>query len=160
MHLYAWSYVVTDKGGWLVMVSQKSNSLKSLTRKNYSNHLKSALGVKSSSFRSVMMPHGVSRVPSEFTSLMPLLTTRATINLNTQNARTMWETGTVIQIVAQFDNNQTYDITEVKSQIIKSHYSTHKISESMILKSINRFIHILITFIKSFHYDLVTKMLK
>ncbi|KAH9590469.1 Craniofacial development protein 2 [Schistosoma haematobium] len=68
-----------------------------LTRKNNSNHLNSALGVRFP-FRRTMTPHGESRVPSEATRPMPLLTTRATTFTDTWNVRTMWETGKTSQI--------------------------------------------------------------
>ncbi|CAI2732551.1 unnamed protein product [Schistosoma spindalis] len=48
-----------------------------------------------------MTPHDESRVSSEVTRPMPLLTTRATTYLGTWNARTMWETGRVFQIAAE-----------------------------------------------------------
>ncbi|CAI2725223.1 unnamed protein product [Schistosoma spindalis] len=48
-----------------------------------------------------MTPHAESRVSSEVTRLMPLLTTRETIYLGTSNARTMWETRRVFQIAAE-----------------------------------------------------------
>ncbi|CAH8633484.1 unnamed protein product [Schistosoma curassoni] len=45
-----------------------------------------------------MTLHGESRVPSEATRPMPLLTTRAKIFIGTWNVRTMWETGKTSQI--------------------------------------------------------------
>ncbi|CAH8678593.1 unnamed protein product [Schistosoma haematobium] len=48
-----------------------------------------------------MTPHGESRIPSEVTRPMPLLTTRATIYLGTWNVRTMWDTGIAFQIAAE-----------------------------------------------------------
>ncbi|VDO95457.1 unnamed protein product [Schistosoma margrebowiei] len=46
--------------------------------------------------------------------LVPLLTTRATINLGTLNARTMWKTGRVLQIAAEMKryNQEVLGISE------------------------------------------------
>ncbi|CAH8515125.1 unnamed protein product [Schistosoma haematobium] len=48
-----------------------------------------------------MTLHGESRVPSEVTRPMPLLTTRAKIFIGTWNVRTMWETGKTSQIATE-----------------------------------------------------------
>ncbi|CAH8515410.1 unnamed protein product [Schistosoma haematobium] len=48
-----------------------------------------------------MTPHDESRIPSEVTRPVPLLTTRATIYLGTWNVRTMWDTGRAFQIAAE-----------------------------------------------------------
>ncbi|VDP40085.1 unnamed protein product [Schistosoma margrebowiei] len=48
-----------------------------------------------------MTPHDESRIPSEVTRPMPLLTTRATIYLGTWNVRTVWNTGRAFQIAAE-----------------------------------------------------------
>ena len=48
-----------------------------------------------------MTLHGESRVPSEATRPMPLLTTRAKIFIGTWNVRTMWETGKTSQIATE-----------------------------------------------------------
>ncbi|PXX94314.1 hypothetical protein DF185_23040, partial [Marinifilum breve] len=48
-----------------------------------------------------MTLHGESRVRSEATRPMPLLTTRAKIFIGTWNVRTMWETGKTSQIATE-----------------------------------------------------------
>ncbi|VDO89092.1 unnamed protein product [Schistosoma margrebowiei] len=48
-----------------------------------------------------MPPHDKSRIPSKATRPMPVLTTRATINLGTWGARTVGETARVFQIAAE-----------------------------------------------------------
>ncbi|CAH8678058.1 unnamed protein product [Schistosoma haematobium] len=48
-----------------------------------------------------MTLHGESRIPSEATRPMPLLTTRAKIFIGTWNVRTMWETGKTSQIATE-----------------------------------------------------------
>ncbi|VDP50306.1 unnamed protein product [Schistosoma margrebowiei] len=48
-----------------------------------------------------MTPHDESRIPSEVTRPMTLLTTKVTIDLGTWNVRTMWDTGRAFQIAAE-----------------------------------------------------------
>lgn len=67
---------------WLpIPPRRKQPSQKTITRKKHFNHFNSALRVGRSSFRRVVTPHGKSRVPSEVTKPMPLLTTQATMNI-------------------------------------------------------------------------------
>ena len=70
-------------------ISCNANSLRNAHPIDNPNHLNSAVGVRRSSFRRVMTPHDESLIPSEVTSLMPFLTTSATINLGMWNVRTM-----------------------------------------------------------------------
>ncbi|VDP53575.1 unnamed protein product [Schistosoma margrebowiei] len=57
--------------------------------------------IRSNRRKRTMTSHDESRIPSEVTRLMPLLTTRATIYLGTWNVRTIWDTGRAFQIAAE-----------------------------------------------------------
>ncbi|VDP47982.1 unnamed protein product [Schistosoma curassoni] len=61
-----------------------------------------------------MTPHDESRIPTEVTRPMPLLTTTATIYLSTWNVRTMWDTGRAFQIAVEMRryNLEVLEISE------------------------------------------------